>query len=91
VGAGGAQALCELLMYNQTLSALDLRGNAFGNDGAIVLGRGLRAMVRARAQGACASDCAGASCCSRRTFCKLGVVLVEARSYWGMGCGCCHR
>eukprot|EP00983_Pelagomonas_calceolata_P125543 1161220-Pelagomonas_calceolata.AAC.7 len=51
VGPAGAQALTELLMYNQTLSALDLRGNAFGNDGVIVLGRGLRAMVSLSAGG----------------------------------------
>ena len=58
VGPAGAQALFDLVMYNQTISALDLRGNALGNDGAIILGRGLRAMVGAgcRRCGTCAQD-----------------------------------
>jgi Ran GTPase-activating protein (RanGAP) involved in mRNA processing and transport len=43
VGGGpGARALADLIMYNTTISQLDLRGNAFGNDGAILIGRGLR-------------------------------------------------
>jgi Ran GTPase-activating protein (RanGAP) involved in mRNA processing and transport len=37
-------------MYNQTLTSLDLRGNALGNDGAIILARGLRAMENTKLQ-----------------------------------------
>lgn len=40
----GARTISELLMYNTTLTSLDLRGNALGNDGAIILGRGIKAM-----------------------------------------------
>ncbi|KAF8055831.1 EGY2 [Scenedesmus sp. PABB004] len=43
VGGGeGARALADLLMFNTTLTQLDLRGNGLGNDGAILLSRGLR-------------------------------------------------
>lgn len=38
----GARAVSELLLFNSTLTSLDLRGNSLGNDGAILIGRGLR-------------------------------------------------
>ena len=34
-GGDGAKALADLLMYNTSLRLVDLRGNAFGNDGAL--------------------------------------------------------
>jgi hypothetical protein len=44
IAAGdGAVAISELLLFNSSLTSLDLRGNAFGNDGAILISRGLRA------------------------------------------------
>lgn len=46
-GGAGAGALADLLMFNTTVTCLDLRGNALGNDGAVLLGRGLRARVGA--------------------------------------------
>ncbi|GLI67888.1 hypothetical protein VaNZ11_012165 [Volvox africanus] len=42
-GGDGARALSDLLLLNNTLSHVDLRGNALGNDGAILLSRGLKA------------------------------------------------
>ncbi len=42
LGLDGGRHAADLLMFNATLSALDLRGNALGNDGAIVLARGLK-------------------------------------------------
>jgi hypothetical protein len=34
--------MSDLLMFNSTIEHLDLRGNELGNDGAIILGRGIR-------------------------------------------------
>lgn len=42
LGPAGARAVSDLLMFNQSLTALDLRGNGLGNDGAIILARGLK-------------------------------------------------
>lgn len=42
LGAGGARAVSDLLLMNSTLTTLDLRGNALGNDGAIILSRGMK-------------------------------------------------
>ena len=42
LGPAGAKHIAELLSFNSTLVALDLRGNELGNDGAIILGRGIR-------------------------------------------------
>ena len=42
-GGDGAKAIADLIMYNDSLSELDLRGNNLGNDGAIFLSRGLKA------------------------------------------------
>lgn len=37
VGAGdGAKAVADMLMYNGSMRRLDLRGNGFGNDGALL-------------------------------------------------------
>ncbi|PNH05886.1 Amidase 1 [Tetrabaena socialis] len=47
-GGDGARALSDLLLLNSTLSALDLRGNSLGNDGAILLSRGLKAAANAK-------------------------------------------
>jgi NLR family CARD domain-containing protein 3 len=41
-GADGAKALSNLLMFNQSIKTLDIRGNALGNDGAIHMSRGFR-------------------------------------------------
>lgn len=41
-GAEGAKALSNLLMFNQSIKTLDIRGNALGNDGAIHMSRGFR-------------------------------------------------
>lgn len=41
-GGDGARALSDLLLLNATLVHLDLRGNGLGNDGAILLSRGLK-------------------------------------------------
>ncbi len=41
-GGDGARALSDLLLLNSTLVHLDLRGNGLGNDGAILLSRGLK-------------------------------------------------
>ncbi len=38
----GAHHVADLLMFNSTIRTLDLRGNALGNDGAIILSRGLK-------------------------------------------------
>lgn len=48
-GGDGARALSDLLLLNASLTHLDLRGNSLGNDGAILLSRGLK--VRARVCG----------------------------------------
>lgn len=42
LGPEGARAISDLLMFNSSLRSLDLRGNELGNDGAIILGRGLK-------------------------------------------------
>ncbi|GAB4815992.1 hypothetical protein N2152v2_003038 [Parachlorella kessleri] len=43
IGAGeGAKAVADLIMFNTTLRTLDLRGNGFGNDGAIYVSRGMK-------------------------------------------------
>ncbi len=42
LGAQGARSVSDLLLMTSTLRALDLRGNALGNDGAIIVSRGLR-------------------------------------------------
>lgn len=39
----GAKAMANLLMFNGTLVALDLRGNGLGNAGAAQLARALKA------------------------------------------------
>lgn len=44
LGVDGARHVSDLLMMSSHLVNIDLRGNNFGNDGAIVLGRGLRNM-----------------------------------------------
>ena len=42
LGVEGSRSISELLVMNSTLRSLDLRGNELGNDGAIILGRGLK-------------------------------------------------
>ncbi|KAL4856961.1 DIS3-like exonuclease 2 [Chlorella vulgaris] len=43
VGNGdGVKAVADMLMYNQTIRRLDLRGNGLGNDGAIWFSRGFK-------------------------------------------------
>lgn len=39
---GGAKAVADLLMFNNTISVLDLRGNGLGNAGAAHLARSLK-------------------------------------------------
>ena len=38
----GAQAIADLLLFNQTLAVLDLRGNGLGNPGAAALSAALK-------------------------------------------------
>jgi Ran GTPase-activating protein (RanGAP) involved in mRNA processing and transport len=46
VGAGeGAAALADLLLFNSTLTAVDLRGNGLGNAGAAALARALKELT----------------------------------------------
>ena len=45
LGPEGSRHVAELISFNSTLSHLDLRGNELGNDGAIILGRGLKYVV----------------------------------------------
>jgi Ran GTPase-activating protein (RanGAP) involved in mRNA processing and transport len=44
LGVEGSRSISELLVMNSTLRSLDLRGNELGNDGAIILGRGLKSV-----------------------------------------------
>jgi Leucine Rich repeat len=41
----GAKAVADLVMFNTTLAVLDLRGNGLGNNGAILVSRGLKEHV----------------------------------------------
>lgn len=41
-GKEGAQAIADLLMFNQSLVTLDLRGNGLGNSGAGAIASGLK-------------------------------------------------
>jgi Ran GTPase-activating protein (RanGAP) involved in mRNA processing and transport len=42
LGPEGARSVADLLMFNSSLTSLDLRGNELGNDGAIILGRAFK-------------------------------------------------
>lgn len=44
LGVEGSRSISELLVMNSTLRSLDLRGNELGNDGAIIIGRGLKSV-----------------------------------------------
>lgn len=46
IGSGdGAKSIADLLLFNTTLTAVDLRGNNFGDPGAFQLARALRELT----------------------------------------------
>ncbi|GFH31964.1 uncharacterized protein HaLaN_31104, partial [Haematococcus lacustris] len=48
VGPLGARALADLVMFNKSITTLDFRGNALGNDGVIIIARGLKSSENTR-------------------------------------------
>jgi hypothetical protein len=67
VGNGpGVKAVADMLMYNQTIRRLDLRGNGLGNDGARAGRRGFCGLAW-RVAGCCC-------CCPSRSYSPAGAI-----------------
>ena len=72
VGNGpGVKAVADMLMYNQTIRRLDLRGNGLGNDGARAGRRGFCGLAW-RVAGCCC-------CCPSRSYSPAGAIWVQPR------------